>query len=333
MAQPVQDTDLIHFSNLNTLQAILAFLSTIEMLHQRRPIILYPAFQIPLMGLVICLIIALLFWLFGVGRPTVAVAISLDLSVSTYSNDIQRFNAPGTVMQQEIEAVRAYLDRNSLENLRIPNKVQVFGFGGVVLPLTQGFQSDSKAIKSELDRALQVPNLVQRVVPNKTDISLAIQEGTRALSQISDHCRELLLVTDGEANVLPQAVADAVEQRVKINSIVVGNEAPALRGAAIATGGTYISNSTSSLEALFTHKFFTLFNSNWRWLVFWLGLAWICLMWVLYLPLYQWVFQDFLKVHWTLASKIAFTNALFWTTATPGILWRLLGSFPFSSQC
>ena len=70
----------------------------------RRPLWRYPLFQIPLLLLGACLAAALLFWLLGLGRVPVAVAIALDLSSSTYSSE---FNAPGSIMAQEVQAVQA----------------------------------------------------------------------------------------------------------------------------------------------------------------------------------------------------------------------------------
>ena len=106
-----------------------------------------------------CLVAALLFGLLGFGRPPVAVAIALDLSSSTYGSG--SFNAPGTIMAQEVQAVKAYLEKNSPDLLRQPNQVQVFGFGGVVKPLTYDFNSDSQQVKAELTQALRNPNLPQ----------------------------------------------------------------------------------------------------------------------------------------------------------------------------
>ncbi|NJL39109.1 MAG: hypothetical protein HC899_21935 [Leptolyngbyaceae cyanobacterium SM1_4_3] len=59
----------------------------------------YSLFQIPL----VFLLGSLLWWSLRLGRPTVAVAIVLDLSSSTYGN--QSFNAPNTISAQEVAAV------------------------------------------------------------------------------------------------------------------------------------------------------------------------------------------------------------------------------------
>ncbi|MBZ8181733.1 vWA domain-containing protein [Oscillatoria salina] len=305
------------------------------MTFSRRPLWLYPLFQIPLILLGIFLATALLFWLFGIGRPNVAVAIGLDLSTSTYAP--QEFNAPGTVMSQEVAAVRSYLDIND-RLLRQPNQVQVFGFGGVTISLTGDFQTDSQKINAELTQALQDPNLPQSVANESTDINLAIQSGINALSQISDRCREFLLVTDGGAPVSAEIIANARSQRVKINTVIIGGESLELRAAAFATRGNYHTTASNNLETLFTERLFTSFNSNLKWIIFWLGAAWIALMWTLVLPLDRWLFQNIMQMPINLAGQLALGNAFFWTAATPGIIigiYRLLNlsGLPFFSSC
>lgn len=81
------------------------------MVRSRRPLWRYPLFQIPLMCLGACLVIAILVWTLEIGRPKVSVAIAIDLSPSTYQP--QAFNASGTLMAQEVEAVRIYLRQNT----------------------------------------------------------------------------------------------------------------------------------------------------------------------------------------------------------------------------
>ncbi len=299
----------------------------------RRPLWLYPLFQIPFLFLWIFLITALLFVLLGVGKPPVAVAIALDLSPSTY--DGRGFNAPGTVMDREVQAVKAYLEKNTTASLAQPNQVQIFGFAGGVRPLTQSFQDDRQGNTRELTQALQ-PRLAE-ILGNGTNLDLAIQEGTQALSSIRDRCRELLLVTDGEASVNPLVIAEARTNRVKINAVVIGAEAFAIRAATAATGGKYLSSDVNNLDVLFTSQLFDRFNSNWKWIIFWLGLAWIALMWVLIMPCDRWIFQGFLKMPINISGRLALGNALFWTAATPGILWgiyQLLNlGLPLISQC
>jgi Ca-activated chloride channel homolog len=292
----------------------------------------YSLFQIPLICFGLCLIAAALFWLLGFGRPQVAVAIALDLSASTYDNQAELFNSPGTVLNKEIEAVKDYLKQNNEEMLRRPNQVKVFGFGGAVKPLTGNFDGNSQKVEQSLLDSLNNERLAQEIVPDNTDINLAIETVADALKINSTRCRELILVTDGQANVSPIVIAEARANKVKINSVVVGENALALRAAALATGGTYLSGNSSNLSAFFTDNFFSSFNSNLKWIVFWLGLAWICLMWTLVLPLDRWLFQGLLNMRIDLAGRLAISHALFWTVATLSAIWRFWG-IPFLSGC
>lgn len=292
----------------------------------------YPLFQIPLLFFGLCLAAATLFWLLGFGRPQVAVAIALDLSASTYDNQAELFNSPGTVLSQEIQAVKDYLKQNNQEMLRRPNQVKVFGFGGIVKPLTGNFNANSKKVEKSLLDALKNEKLALEIVPDSTDINLAIKTGVNALKSVSQGCRELILVTDGQADVSPGVIAEARSNKVKINSVVVGENALALRAAAFTTGGTYLSGDSNNLSAFFTDDFFSSFNSNLKWLIFWLGLAWISLMWMLVLPLDRWLFQGLLKMRIDRAGRLAISHALFWTTATLLAIWRFWG-IPFISGC
>jgi Ca-activated chloride channel homolog len=284
--------------------------------NNNRPIWLYPLFQIPgiLMGLF--LLLALLFWLFGWGRPAVAVNIALDLSGSTYGSSPQMFNAPNTVMAQEIGAVRSYIEQSS-QQLKIPNQIQVMGFGGQVVPLTSQFLTDRQQLETELTKSLADPNLRSRI-GNGTSLDRAIEEGTKALGGISQHCRELLIVTDGEANVSPTAIAQAASQ-----------------GVSITTKGIYLSGAENNLQAFFTDKFFPRFNSNLRWLALWLGAAWVALMWLLALPVDRWILQGWFGLPMNLSGQLSLGNALFWSVLTPLLLWQIwqfLG-LPLFSSC
>ncbi|MGL5836855.1 MAG: vWA domain-containing protein [Waterburya sp.] len=292
----------------------------------------YSLFQIPLICFGLCLIAAALFWLLGFGRPRVTVAIALDLSSSTYNSQAELFNRPGTVLSQEIEAVQDYLKQNNEEILRRPNQVRVFGFGGTIKPLTGNFDGNSKKVAQALVDSLSNPRLAQEIVPNNTDINLAIKTGVDALKIAPKSCRELILVTDGQASVSPIVVAQARANKVQINSVVVGEEALALRAASLATGGIYLSGNGSSISTFFTDNFFNSFNSNLKWIVFWLGLAWICLMWTLVLPLDRWLFQGLLNLRIDQAGRLAISQALFWTVATLSAIWKFWG-IPFLSGC
>jgi Ca-activated chloride channel family protein len=300
-----------------------------------RPLTRYPLFQIPCLFLILFLVTALLFWLLGIGRPVVAVAIALDLSSSTYPQG--QFNAPGTVVNQEIRAVEAYLEKNNSGILRRPNLVTVLGFADIPRQLTTGFQDNSVLISQELNKALANPKLI-RDIGGGTNLDLAIQQASRLLAKVDDRCRELLIVTDGAATISPEIIAQAKLDRIRINALVVGADAPDIQIAATLTRGIYLSvPGEADLEQLFTEEFFGDFNNNWRWIILWLGLAWMALMWTLTMPLDRWLFQGLFKLPLHLSGRLALSNAIFWTAATPGILigiYRLLNlALPFTSSC
>jgi Ca-activated chloride channel family protein len=207
----------------------------------------------------------------------------------------------------------------------------VFGFGDAVKPLTGNFEANSNKVATSLSEALETEGLPTEI-GSGTDINLAIKTGINALRTVPKRCRELILVTDGIANVSPGVIVDASANRVKINSVVIGQEALALRGASFATGGIYLSGDSNNLSAFFTDNFFSTFNSNLKWIIFWLGLAWICLMWTLILPLDRWLFQGLFKMRIDQSGKLAIANALFWTVATLLAIWRFWG-IPFLSGC
>lgn len=289
-------------------------------MRHHRQIWLYPLFQIPLMLAIGCLIIAALGWLLNWGRPPVSVAISLDLSGST----------SGYVRQQEIQAIKSYLQQN--QELKDPNQIKIFAFASNVQGLTTSFNSNSLQVENELTQALQNPNLEQQL-GGGTNLNLAIQEGVTSLSSIEKRCRELLLVTDGIVDVSSGVVDEAIESNVKINAVVLGGKnSPKLQTATRRSRGLYLSGEASNLTALFTENFFTRFNSNIRWVIFWLGAAFICLMWMLTLPLDRWLFQGLIGLDMTLSGQLALSNALFWTFLTMIVVWRLFG-LPFAGYC
>ena len=290
------------------------------MLQPRRQLWLYPLFQVPLMLMVACLIIATLGWLLNWGRPPVAVAIALDFSDST----------SGAVRQEEIQAVNSYLEQN--QQLNKPNQIQVFGFASRVQPLTNNFEANSQQVKTELDRSLKNTNLQQQL-GGGTNLNLAIERGTNALSLVENRCRELLIVTDGIADVSDNIINRAVGNKVKINAVVLGGkESNAVQNATRQTQGIYLQDEAGNLEMLFTDKFFARFNSNIRWVMFWLGGAFISLMWMLILPLDRWIFQRLIGLDMTLGGQLALANALFWTVLTIVVVSKLWG-LPFGSSC
>lgn len=299
--------------------------------YHRRPLWRYSLFQIPLISLILCLALALLFGLLGFGRPPVSVAIGLDLSYSTdYASGSGVLVPPGSVVAQEQQAIASYLRLNSSDILRKPNEVYVFGFGENVEALTPSFMTSASRIEEILGQSLNDQSLPGKIAPDSTNVNLAIQEGTDALASVRDRCRELLLVTDGQGDINPLAVQNAITSNVKINAVVIGGEAIALRAASFATGGLYVSGNSANLDMLFTEQFFKHFNSNLKWILFWLAMAWISLMWLCVLPLDRWVLQKFYPFN--LAGRLAMGNALFWTAATLSALWKLVG-IPFIAQC
>ena len=305
------------------------------MSNHRRPLWLFPLFQIPLILLGLFLVLAALFWLLGLGRPNVAVAIALDLSSSTYQP--QEFNAPGSIMSQEVGAVNSYLEENA--KLPNPNQVKIFGFRSEKVPaLTKSFTSDGPKVQAELARAMQEIGLPlsRQPEPERDDLDAPIQQGIKALRQVEKHCRELLLVSDAGVELNPSVlVKQALEHNVRINTILFKGNVPKLKTMAMSTGGLYLSGENSNLAVFFTDKFFTRFNSNLRWILLWLGAAWVAFMWLLTLPLDRWIFQDLLKFHWSRAGQLALGNALFWSVLTPMILWGLwqLLDLPFFTSC
>lgn len=298
----------------------------------RYPLWRYSLFQVPLAGLILCLLIALLSFLLGWGRPPLAVAIGLDLSGSTYPTG-QNLFAPGSISALEVQAVQEYLDFSGQE-LRSPNEIWVFGFGDRIKPLTDEFSSNTARIRQDLEEQLSQGVLLAQDVGDGTDLALAITEGVKKLETFNDRCRELLIVTDGAVDIAPAATAQAVAAKVKVHAIIIGETSTALAATSLATGGSYLPNASSNqLERLFTEDLFTSLNSNLRWIIFWLGMAWICLMWTLVLPLDRWVFQGIRSLPMDMAGQLALGNALFWTVATPGIVWRIAGGLAFLSSC
>lgn len=290
------------------------------MIRSRRQIWQYPLFQIPLIFMVGCTIVAALSWLLGFGRPPVAVAIAIDFSDST----------SGIVRQQEIQAVESYINQN--QSLKKPNAIQVFGFASDIRALTTDFTPDNDQLETQFNSAIQQPTLEQEL-GGGTNLNLAIQQTTSALSNIENRCRELLLVTDGIAPINDTVIQTAQSENVKINVVIVGgSNSEELQQATRLTDGLYLSAEASNLDLLFTETFFQDFNSNLRWVMFWLSGAFIFLMWTLTLPLDRWLFQGIMGLNMTLAGQIALGNALFWTIVTLIAIWKGFG-IPFGNPC
>mgnify|MGYP005841622041 CR=1 FL=1 len=291
------------------------------MIQSRRQVWQYAMFQIPLMAVIACLIIAILSWFLHLGKPPVSTAIVLDLSNST----------SGIIREQEIQAVKSYLAEN--QTLKRPHQVQVFGFASQVQPLNSGFSTNTQEIESQITQYLETVNTSQVLGGVESNVDLAIQEGVKALSQQQKHCRELLLVTDGLADVSMVAIESAIRERVKINSVIVGDQdANPMREASVLTQGLYFMENVSNLQNLFANTLFARFNSNIKWVIFWLGAAFIFLMWMLILPLDRWVFQGIMGLDITLGGQLALSHALFWTVLTLSVIWKVWG-LPFGNNC
>ncbi len=298
---------------------------------QRRSIWSYTAFQIPFVLFVICLITAFLFWLLEVGRPSVAVGILMDLSGSTY--EPKRFNAPGTIMAQEVDAVNLYLERNAQLKSR-PNQIKIYGFAGdKSLPITNSYESDSEKTKTEFSLALASPKFPDVLLPEgPTKVDVALKKIVGELKPINQYCREILLVSDAGAIVDdPSAVAsDASANQVRINGITFGGVSEGIEEIAKATGGVYLFGDVGLLGTFFRDKIFTRFNTNHGLIIVALGAAWFMLMWALVIPLDKMVFQGAFRMQMGLAGKLAVFNALFWTAATPLIVWGIINTFGLS---
>ena len=119
--------------------------------------------------------------------------------------------------------------------------------------------------------------------------------------------------------------------------MILGSDAPEVKAATWQTGGKYLQGDARELNVLFTDEFFERFNSNWRWVIFWLGLTWIALVWMIAMPLDRWIFEGLLKMPMDLGGKLALFHALFWTAATPGIIWKIYQlldlTLPFLGSC
>lgn len=297
-----------------------------------RPLWRYPLFQIPAIFVAVFLVITLLFGLLRLGQPPVAVVIALDMSQSTYGDNIL---ASGTILAKELEAVEAYLDLNTAKVLRKPNQVQVLGFADGVIPLTEDFDDNSQKLITQLNNAWTAD--IPLTIGGGTNVDLVLQEGISSLSGVEKRCRELLLVTDGAVNISPTMIEEANLNNIRINAIVIGNPPKSVEPATSATKGVALEGDQDNLSTLFTDRLFTRFNSNIRWVIFWLGCTWVALMWLLTMPLDRWIFQGFLNIRMDYAGKMALGNAIAWTVLTPLLLWqiyRLLDiAAPFLGEC
>ena len=306
-------------------------------LKYRRQVAEYPLFYTPLILVGVFLALAFLFGLLKLGKPPVAVVMAIDLSRSTYEG--QTFNAPNSIMDQEVQAVNAYLEANA--KLGNPNKVQILGIGGGKAPkLTASMESSQGVIVEQLTSKLNDPSFPYELLPElqQDDLNVVIDEATEILEEQENHCRELLMITDSEVAISQSAVTQAIGKDIKINSLVFGTKSVTnLKSASRQTDGIYRDNINlsnrggSDLEEVLLNDFFTRFNGNWKWVRFWLGCAVIAFFWLLVLPLDRWVFQGVLNMSMEPSGKIALSVAFIGTIITVALM--IATGLPLISGC
>jgi Ca-activated chloride channel homolog len=289
-------------------------------------------FQVPCVALILSSIFLFLAFQLNLGAPQVAVVVALDISGSTQSAG--QFNAPNSIMAQSVDAVNAYVDASSV--LKQPNHIKVIAMGGGKAPeLTKDFQSDFESVKSELKKSIQDPKLLELIKPepSQDDLNIVFQKANESLSTMSNMCRELVVVSDNGVNLSETSITEAIANKIRVSSIIFGGkDVDMLQQAASLTKGLYLSGSSGDFKQFFIDRFFPKFNSNLRWVIFWLGMSWMALMWVLVLPLDIFL-QKVVKLplHW--AGKLSLNHALFWTALTPFMIWKLAEGLPFINAC
>ncbi|MEM7760103.1 MAG: VWA domain-containing protein [Cyanobacteria bacterium P01_A01_bin.40] len=271
----------------------------------------YAIFQVPAFLAVVFLTLALLTNLWGWFPPTVSVKMMLDLSSSTYQGS--DFRGVGTLMAAEIEAVKAYARENAATSR--PNSLSLSGFADQVIPITSDFASDAVAITSALDTVVQPAIALQ--VGSGTNLDLAVKQGLASLSSQSK-CKELLVITDGEAHLDQVQLIRAQDSGVKLNFLIVRPTVPAnLARAAEFTRGVALPTAASNIQDLVANQLRQRFNSNSKFVNLFWGLAFIAVMWMLVLPLDRFLQRQW-QIRFDFAGRLALFNALFWTLLT---LW------------
>jgi Ca-activated chloride channel family protein len=277
-----------------------------------QPVWRYAVFQISAACLAICLVLALLAGQLGWFSRLVAVHLALDLSGSTYENSLANFNKPGTIMAQEIEAVKVYATRNA--GLSQPNLISVSGFASSIVPITNGFSSDPQEIGRAINQVVQ-PSLANRI-SGGTNINLAVENGLSTLKTQPKLCTEMLVITDGVFSLEQEIIQQVQDHNAKLNFLIVGQPLTVeINQWANQTGGIALEASSSSVIDLLSETVFNRFNANPLVPLFY-GLAFISFMWMMLLPLDRFLDKS-LRIRIDYASKIAVYNAMFWTIATP----------------
>lgn len=268
----------------------------------------YAIFQIPAMLMAGFLLLALLTHFGRWFGPTVSVQMMLDLSSSTYENT-NIFKGQGTIMQAEIEAAINYARQNAA--ISNPNLLSLSGFADRVVPITQNFSKDPAEIEKAIEQVVQPA--IKPQLGEGTNLNLAVEKGLNSLSSQSPRCKEMLVITDGQAELNPILLSRAKFSRVRLNFLIVGQPVPAdLNLAAQSTGGLTMLSNTNNISALVGGQFRERFNSNSKLVNFFLGLSWVSLMWMLVLPLDRFL-QNQMKMRFDFSGRIALSNAFFWT--------------------
>lgn len=269
----------------------------------------YAIFQIPALLTVGFLILALLSRFLGWFPPTVSVQMMLDLSSSTYYGSV--FRGAGTVMQAEIDAVKAYARENA--STSNPNLLSLSGFGDRVVPITSNFSSNPTEIDQAIEQVVQPIAAPQ--IGGGTNLDLAVEKGLESLSSQSQRCKEMLVITDGQAQLNPLRLTGAKLSGVRLNFLIVGQPVPDnLAAAATITGGLALPADANNITTLLAGQLRDRFNSNNKFVNLFLGLAWVSLMWMLVLPLDRFL-QKQMNMRFDFSGRIALLNALGWTVA------------------
>lgn len=280
----------------------------------------YGIFQFPAILTALFLVLALLTSQLVLFPELVTVQIALDLSSSTYEKT-QVFRGSGTIMQQEIEAVKAYVAKNA--TLAKPNLISVSGFANRVIPITPQFTHNPQDISRSIDQVVQ-PVLASQI-GGQTNINLAVENGLSQLKTNSGRCSQLLVITDGEFDLAEPTVNQAQKNGAKLNFLIVGQPVNSkISNWANQTGGIALNATPDNISQLLTNQVFNQFNHS-RFTPWFLGLGFISFMWMLLLPLDQLIFKS-LKTRPDVSGIIALYNAIFWTVVTPPFLVFAVGN-------
>ncbi|HBK22242.1 MAG TPA: VWA domain-containing protein [Planktothrix sp. UBA10369] len=291
-------------------------------LYPNQPFWRYGIFQFFAILTVVFLVLGLLTSQLILFQELVTVQIALDLSSSTYE-ETRVFRGPGTIMQQEIKAVKAYIGKNA--TLAEPNLLSVSGFADQVIPITQQFTSNPQEIEQAIEQVVK-PGLDSQI-GGGTHIDLVVENGLSQLKNNSGRCPKLLVITDGEFDLAEPTVNQARNSGVKLNFLIVGQPVtPEILNWASQTGGIALNANPENISKLLTHQVFNQFNRS-RFTPWFLGFGFISLMWMLLLPLDRLIKS--MKIRADFSGIIAVYHAIFWTVVTPLFLLFEVGN-PFA---